>query len=277
MIRLIFLETLDAFMETNTSSLSIPLWVKIIVPLLVLFSIYSSTKIFKTSKSFKEKLSSESSINQGVKELVLKIKNRLSVEDFSKEDILSSKTIFGTSLNFRKRMVREWSYFSDFYSNKDKRHVGAITEMRYQLDYGGLGKEALKRLKGISVTKTKNDWIYLRIEDGLFYIYLNDKFVGAIDLVNKEIKDENKKVIANLEFPDFYVKGWVTINWKIIFSESKIAKVRASQNFINSRLQSFPNVKVKKAIIEGNLNKEQMALVFGLINFLRMKNSFYAK
>ena len=93
MIELIFLETLGAFMETNTPSLSIPLWIKIFVPLMILLSIYSSIKTLKKSKSFKEKLSSEGSINQWVNELILKIKNTLSVEDFSKEDILSAKTI----------------------------------------------------------------------------------------------------------------------------------------------------------------------------------------
>lgn len=244
--------------------MDLPIVAKIIIIFAVLFFIAEIIGYILLRKKILKDLE-----EKNFKEIAKKINARNSNEPLSEKDIFNSTQIYETRFRFKKGKLH-WSNFNDLFSNFDKKNVGAITESRSYLKIGSLTN--FKDLNAFSLTKTKNDWIIVEIKDELINVTLNDKKVGTIYLRDKKIMKGNS-IIGTLNYPDYYVQNIFTIYFDVFFNDKKAARLIASQNIFRNWLQIIPNLRIKTAEICDKLTKEQFAIVFGILIFLKIKNS----
>jgi len=243
------------------------IWLFLLIPLSFLaffgFAVFAVVKILNKGKEWNKKLEN-GSFKQ---ELRMLINQRIQKNSISRTDITTSRIIKGTYINKKILSDSKFSYFNDLYSDNDLKKPAAITEMRYTLSFPGLAN-----LNGITITKTVNSEIIMEIKKGFMHIYLNEKYLGVIDLFKKEIR-KNEQILGTLDFPDLFMGGVTSVNWHIIFNGIKSADIIAAHNFKDSIVANIPDTKVKFAEIFNVLTKEQMAFVISMILFLKIHRS----
>jgi len=139
----------------------------------------------------------------------------------------------------------------------------------------------LSQLRGVYVTKTKQDTIKTKIDGDTIAVYLNGLQIGSLDMAGKKVLDANGSEIGTLEFPDWLVKastqlGSISINtvndmlFDMSFNGVKVCSVVMARAAI---LPASPTSEIAR-FFERPPSKEQKALALGLIMFVRTKQLF---
>ncbi len=199
--------------------------------------------------------------------LLAKINNRINIKGAPVVDYFQDVESIQT-MPWNLRNIKYTSSFNDLFVKSDPSPI-AITELRYTASL-----PLIYFLNGIFITVTKNHTVKTIIKKGIFQVYLDNVYIGYVNLSKRLIYNARNEKIGRVDAPSLYAVGINKVLWDIYFNKIKTCSIVASLTMVKSILSnSSPNYQYDIAEFYQTMTVEQKALILSIIFYIKIKQA----